>query len=243
MRYLITFSYDGSNFSGYQKQPNLRTIQGEIEKALNFISGGKKIEIHSSGRTDKKVHAYNQKAHFDLDQNITLYKLKSAINTYTPNDIYIKDIKLVRNDFHARYDVLKKIYIYKINIGDYNPIERNYIFQYNKLLDIDKLKIQLKHLIGTHDYSAFANKEEKKESYIRTIYDINVTKKNNIIYLKFIGNGFLKYQIRNMVGALIECVTKDKNIIDILNSKNRSTYGKIAPPEGLYLYDVKYKKT
>ena len=139
MRYLITFSYDGTNFNGYQKQPKLRTIQGEIEDALKFV-GEEDIELCASGRTDKGVHALNQKAHFDLNKNITCYKLKCALNTYTKNDIYIKDVKVVQNDFHARYMVKKKEYIYKINIGEYNPIERNYIYQYNKNLNIDRIK-------------------------------------------------------------------------------------------------------
>ena len=99
MRYLITFSYDGTNFNGYQKQPNLRTIQGELESALKFISGGNDITVNSSGRTDKGVHALNQKAHFDLDKNITCYKLKCALNTYTKDDIYIKSVEAVADNF------------------------------------------------------------------------------------------------------------------------------------------------
>jgi tRNA pseudouridine38-40 synthase len=240
MRYLITFSYDGTNYSGYQKQPKLRTIQGELENALEKISGGLNIEINSSGRTDKGVHALNQKAHFDLDKKIPLYKLKMALNTYTDDDIYIKDIKIVDNNFHARYMVKKKEYIYKINVGEYNPIDRNYIFQYNKPLNINKIKKEIKYLVGTHDFSSFANKEDKKESYIRTIYKVNVTKKKEILYIKFIGDGFLKYQIRNMVGALIEVSNSSKSIKDILNQKNRKSFGKIVPGEGLYLSNVEY---
>ena len=105
MRYLITFSYDGTNFYGYQKQPNLRTIEGELEGALTFINGGEPVVIHSSGRTDRKVHAINQKAHFDLDKEITLYKLKCALNTHIGNDIYVKNVEVVDDDFHARYMV------------------------------------------------------------------------------------------------------------------------------------------
>lgn len=240
MRYLITFSYDGTNFSGYQKQPKLRTVQGEIEGALKNISGGLDIELNSSGRTDRGVHAINQKAHFDLDKKIAPHKLKMALNTYTNKDIYIKDINLVDNNFHARYMVKKKEYIYKINIGEYNPLDRNYIFQYNQPLNINKIKKESKHFIGTHDFSSFANKEDKKESYIRTIYKINVKKNKDILTIKFIGNGFLKYQVRNMVGALIEVSNTNKSIKDILNQKNRKTFGKIAPSEGLYLSNVEY---
>jgi len=240
MRYLITFSYDGTLFHGYQKQPNLRTVEGELEDALKFISGGIDITIHSSGRTDRKVHALNQKAHFDLDKDISLYKLKSALNTYTKDDIYIKDIKVVDDSFHARYMVKKKTYIYKLNMNEYDPIKRNYVYQYNKKLDINLMNSEIKNLIGTHDFSAFVNMEDEKDSYIRTIYDAFIENDNDLVIFTFIGNGFLKYQIRNMVGALIEVSTKNRNIKNILDSKDRTTYGKIAPAEGLYLKDVEY---
>lgn len=240
MRYLITFSYDGTLFYGYQKQPKLRTIEGELESALKFISGGEDITIHSSGRTDRGVHAINQYAHFDLDKDITLYKLKCALNTHTSNDIYIKKVEIVDNGFHARYNVKRKTYIYKLNTNEYNPLERNYVYQYNKKLDIDKMNKEIKYLIGTHDYSSFVNMEDKKESYTRTIYDAYITIEDNILVFTFIGDGFLKYQIRNMVGALIEVSTKGRSIKKILDSKKRTTFGKIAPPEGLYLLDVEY---
>lgn len=241
MRYLINFSYDGSMFNGYQKQPNLRTIQGCLEDALKFINGGSCIDIHSSGRTDKGVHAYNQYAHFDMNRSITLYKLKCALNTYTPDDIYIKDVRIVDNDFHARYSVLKKEYIYKLNVGEYSPVNRNYVYQYNKELDLDILRCEIKDLIGTFDYSAFCNMEDKKNSYVRTIYSADVYKSKDEIVFSFVGNGFLKYQVRNMVGALIECSTKGRHIKDILNSKNRSSFGRIADACGLYLNNVYYK--
>lgn len=240
MRYLITFSYDGTDFYGYQKQPKLRTVEGELESALKFISGGEDITIHSSGRTDRGVHALNQCAHFDLDLDITLYKLKKALNTYTGKDIYIKDVKVVDKDFHARYMVKKKTYIYKLNMNEYNPLERNYVFQYGKKLDIDKLSKEIKYLIGEHDFRAFVNTEDKKESYVRNIYDAYITEENGLVTFTFIGDGFLKYQIRNMVGALIEVHTKNRSIKEILLSKDRTTFGKIAPPEGLYLVDIEY---
>lgn len=240
MRYLMTFSYDGTNFHGYQKQPKLRTIEGELENALTYINGGENVSIHSSGRTDKSVHALNQKAHFDLNKDISLYKLKCAINTHIGNDIFVKDIHIVDNIFHARYMVKKKIYIYKINTKEYNPLERNYIYQYNKDLNIDTMKKEIKYLIGTHDFSSFVNMEDKKETYVRTIYDANIDVIDGIITITFIGNGFLKYQVRNMVGCLIEASTKNRSIKEVLLKKDRKSFGKIAPGCGLYLKDVEY---
>ena len=242
MRYLMTFSYDGTNYNGYQKQPNKNTIQDKIEEALFKITGNK-IIIHSSGRTDSKVHALNQKAHFDLDKEFDLYKLKKGLNSLIPEDIYIKEIEKVNVDFHARFNVLKKIYIYKINIGDYNPIDRNYVYQYNKELDIKKMIKASKCLIGTHNFKAFTKTDTTKDDYIRTIYNINIDIKDNIITLEFIGNGFLRYMVRNIVGTLIEVGENKlvpKDIVDILESQDRKKAGKTANPEGLYLKEVNY---
>ena len=242
MRYLMTFSYDGYNYNGYQTQPNKNTVQDEIEKALKQISN-KNIKIHSSGRTDAKVHAINQKAHFDLDMNITPINLKKAINSLINNDIYIKSIITVNDDFHARFNVKKKNYIYKINIGDYDPINRNYIYQYNKKLDVKAMKKALKYLKGTHNFKSFTKANDLKDDYNRTIIKTNLTVKNNIITISFIGTGFLRYMVRNMVGTLIEIgenKRSSKEIINILNSEDRSKAGKTANPEGLYLNNVFY---
>ena len=133
MRYLITFAYDGSKYRGYQKQPDVKTVQGELETALKTINGHKDVNVVAAGRTDAGVHAYNQKAHFDLDiKHITPEKLKDGLNSLLPNDIYIRNVEIVADDFHARYNAKAKEYIYIINMGEYNPIEKDYIYQYNK---------------------------------------------------------------------------------------------------------------
>ena len=242
MRYLITFSYDGTNYNGYQKQLNKNTIQDKIESALNKITSNR-IIIHASGRTDSKVHALNQKAHFDLDKEYDLYKLKKSINSLIPEDIHISKIEVVDNDFHARFNVKEKEYIYKLNIGEYNPIDRNYVYQYNKELDLDKMIEASKYLLGEHNFKSFTKTDDSKEDYIRNIYKINIIKKDNIITFDFIGNGFLRYMIRNIVGTLIE-VGENKidpiKVKEILDSQNRKNAGKTAHPEGLYLYNVKY---
>ena len=108
MRYFISFSYDGTNYNGYQKQPKVKTIQGEIEKALKKINSGKAITIHASGRTDAGVHAYNQKAHFDIETKMSPEQIKKSLNSLIPDDIYIKSINKVTEDFHARYNVTAK---------------------------------------------------------------------------------------------------------------------------------------
>ena len=155
MRYFMTFAYDGSKYKGYQKQPKQKTVQGEIEKALKTINGNKKVDIHASGRTDAGVHALNQKAHFDMDTKMSLDKIKSALNSLLPGDIYIKNIEEVDDDFHARFNVKAKEYVYKINMGEYNPIEKDYVYQCNKMLDVAEMERALKYLEGTHDFKSF----------------------------------------------------------------------------------------
>lgn len=246
MRYLMTFSYDGSKYSGYQKQPNCTTVQGEIEKALKKINSNRVVSIHASGRTDAGVHAINQKAHFDLNKEIDVYKLKDSINGLVPKSIYIKDVQVVNDDFHARFNVKAKEYVYKINMGEYNPIERDYVYQYNKRLDVVDIERAMKYLEGTHDFKSFTKAEEKYDSTVRTIVQTNMIRnlKNvNEITLSFFGTGFLRYMVRNIVGFLIEIgegKRKPEDIITVIEAKNRTEAGKTANPEGLYLKDVFY---
>ena len=246
MRYLITFAYDGSGYKGYQKQPKKKTIQGELEKALKTINNDTKVEVHASGRTDAGVHAHNQKAHFDLDINLTPNNLQKALNSLTPEDIFIRRVEPVSETFHARFNVKAKEYVYKINMGEYDPIERNYVYQYNKKLDVVEMERALKYLEGEHDFKSFSKADDEKEDYVRKIVQTNLirTLKNvNKIEIVFLGTGFLRYQVRNMVGTLIEIgegKRKSEDIIEILNAKDRRKAGKTAAPEGLYLNDVFY---
>lgn len=245
-RYFITFSYDGTNFSGYQKQHRERTIQNELEKALKEINENKKVEVHASGRTDAKVHALNQKAHFDLDIKITKEKLKKALNSLLPEDIHIKNVEEVSDNFHARYNAKGKEYIYKINMGEYNPLERNYVYQYNNRLDVTEIERAMKYLEGTHNFKSFTKTDEEKDDYVRTLSQTNLIrdlKDVNKITLVFVGTGFLRYMVRNMVGTLIEVgegKRKSEDIITILKEQNRTHAGKTAAPEGLYLKNVFY---
>lgn len=243
MRYLITFSYDGSQFYGYQKQHNQRTVQEEIEKVLSKINNSN-VSISASGRTDAKVHALNQTAHFDFNKKIETKKILLAMNSLLPEDIHVKNIKKVKNNFHARYDVLKKEYEYKMNIGQYDPFKRNYEYQYNKKIDIEKMKSVIKIFEGEHNFKSFTKTTTEEKDYIRTIYNTTITIRKNIVTIKFIGNGFLRYMVRNMVGSLIavgENKLTENDIKKILEKQNRTAPYRTAHPEGLYLKKVYYK--
>ena len=241
-RYLIDFSYSGANFSGYQKQPGKRTVQDEIEKVLSSINNNS-VKLTSSGRTDALVNAIHQKAHFDFDKEIGAYKLNGALNSYLPNDIYVNSVTKVDNLFHARYMVKSKTYEYLINTGDYNPLLRTHVYQYCKPLNIRKMKKAVKYFIGKHDFTTFVSAEDKKEDKVREIYDASVDEKEGIIKITFKGSGFLKYQVRNMVGTLIK-IGEEKVLPDIilslLEKKDRKCAFLCAPAQGLTLTDVKY---
>lgn len=243
MRFLLKFAYDGTAYCGYQSQPNIITIQECLEKALTKINNGKKTTITSTGRTDKGVHALTQYGHTDLDVNITEKKLRRAMNSNLPADIHVIETKIVPDDFHARYNVKSKEYQYYINIGEYNPIERNYVFQYNYTLNIDAMLDAIKVFKGTHDFRAFVTDNKDKENCVRTITNATIEKQGNKIIITFEGNGFLRYQIRNMVGILIkvgENKISTEDVEKILASKDRTTSGKTAPAQGLYLTKITY---
>lgn len=245
MRYLIHFSYDGTNFNGFQKQPNCRCVESELEKALYSINDHKKTKVVGSGRTDRGVHANHQCAHFDINVDITLYKLKCALNSLLPDDIHVFNVEEVSDDFHARFNAKRKTYKYIINCGEYNPIERNYVYQYGKKLDVDKMKKEIKSFIGVHDFESFVSDESIKDSYVREIYDAHIEENNDKVIFYFTGNGFMKYQVRNMVGLLFK-IGKGKLDLGIVNeifkdkklSKNITTIKR----EGLYLDNIEYNK-
>ena len=242
MRYLMTFSYDGSCFHGYERQKNLDTVQGLIETVLTGVNNGSSVTIQSSGRTDVLVHALNQKAHFDLDVKVNLYSLKKHLNKKFEGKIYVKNIELVSEKFHARYNVKSKKYVYYINTLEFNPFRRNYELQYCKKLDLDKMHNALNYFVGEHDFRSFC--KGYRENCVRTIYDASITEKDGIISIEFNGNGFLRAMVRNIVTVLIDVgigKIDDCFVKSILDAKDNKFYNiKTISGCGLYLEDVVY---
>jgi tRNA pseudouridine38-40 synthase len=243
MRFLIKFSYDGTNYSGFQSQKGLDTIEKRMNDALTKVNNNKKTSITATGRTDKGVHALSQYGTADITVNITEKKLKKALNSNLPEDIHVIETSIVDDSFHARYNVKEKTYKYILNTKEYNPLERNYVFQYNYNLDIKSMKEAIKYFLGKHDFRAFVTDNKEKENCVREITKVDITEDNGKIIFTFTGDGFLRYQVRNMVGILIrigENKLSPKDVDKILKSKDRTKSGKTAPSEGLYLVDVKY---
>ncbi|MGL5591696.1 MAG: tRNA pseudouridine(38-40) synthase TruA [Mycoplasmoidaceae bacterium] len=240
MRYLVNISYDGSNYYGWSKQKHEITIQDHLEKILSKIFK-EKISIHCSGRTDKGVHALNQYFHFDSNMKIDTEKLVFILNKSINEDLYIKKIKLVDEDFHSRYSIKNKTYLYVINTSKKNPFMCSKELQYNKEIDLDKLQEILNTFLGKHDFLSFSTSILKNTT--REIYWIKVTKNSDKVKIKINGDGFLRYMVRMIVSYSLLVLEGKKDINSIknllLNPLKGSSIHK-ANPCGLYLYNVYY---
>ncbi len=241
MRYKCTVQYDGTLFHGFQTQPNLRTVQEEIEKVLYIITKDN-IKIQAAGRTDTGVHSLGQVFHFDSSITMGEWNMQNALNSRLPKDIYISKVEHVDKTFHARYSAKKKEYHYIIDIGEYNPLYHNYRYYVKHQLDINKMIDASLCFIGEHDFKAFT-KNHNLINTTRIIDNIIFIQNDNIIIIKFIGNGFLHNMIRIIVAMLIEVgrgrKTKEE-LIEILEGKDRTRAPKTAPPNGLYLINICY---
>lgn len=242
MKILAIVEYLGTSYHGWQKQINANSVQEEIEKVLSQILNTE-INIYGSGRTDAGVHAKGQTFHFEVNKEVDLAKLLYASNMLLPNDIHIKEMKEVDSDFHARYSAKKKVYEYLINRGDKNPFIFGRTLYYPYPFDINIFKDCLKLFVGKHNFQDFTSKEEDEDNFIREIYSIDVKEDNDIISVKLIGNGFMRYMIRDIIGTSLAVSTNKEDINYIykhLDSKNREIVSYKASSEGLYLIDVIY---
>ncbi len=239
----LTIEYDGSRYYGWQKQPGLITVEGEIEKAIKKITK-EEIKIYGSGRTDKGVHARGQIANFITNSKIPPNKIKEAVNNVLPKDISIKHSCIVSDDFHSRYHAKGKEYKYLIYN---NRIRSSLLWKYTHhipyALNINLMQKAAKEFIGTYDFASFMAKGSNKKNTVRTIYDLNINKNDKIIQVSVKGNGFLYKMVRTIVGTLLNVgrgYLDCNQIYDIIKSKDRRKAGKTAPAKGLYLEEVYY---
>lgn len=240
MKYLVNLSYNGSKYYGYQIQKNKITVEGQIEKVLSKIFNSN-INTYGTSRTDKGVHANNQYCVFEVDKDINAKNLAHSMNSMLDDYIYIKKITKVNDDFNIR-NVAKKEYIYKINMGEYNPIDLEYTLQYCKNIDRKLLDEFINKISGTHNFKSFTS-DKDKTNYERTVL-VDYKISNKILYLKFESTGFLRYMIRNIVGLLIDINDGKKSITDIekiFMYKNRTSLGVCASGCGLYLNKIEFK--
>ena len=240
MRYLMKVSYDGSGFYGFQRLNEYRTGQKVLEEALGVINKGD-VLVKGASRTDKGVHAYGQMIHFDIDYDIPADRLMYAVNRILDNDIRVLDCKKVGNDFHARFNVKRKKYVYKINLGDFDCLKSRYFLQVYEKLDTDKMRDCAKVFLGCHDFRNFVAGE--RDNYLMCVEDIKFNMSNDILEIEFLGKSFYRYMVRNMVGAMLEVGMHKKEICDVSKMLDDYMIKKqmmTAPACGLYLMDIEY---
>ncbi|MCR5787414.1 MAG: tRNA pseudouridine(38-40) synthase TruA [Acholeplasmatales bacterium] len=234
--------YDGSRYAGFQVQPNEITIESELLRVLNLICK-EEIKIYGSGRTDRGVHAKGQVFNFFTHNHIPLDRFMYAFNRQLPLDIRVLSMEYVDLNFHARFSAVKKEYRYYLKQIPLNAFEHNYM-AFSKKLDLNLVQNALKLLEGRHNFEGFCSVDvDKRKDFEKEIYEASVKETNDILEFKFIGSGFLKYQIRRMMALIIAIGLKEEKletITKILETRDPFVYTKVADPSGLYLMHVYY---
>lgn len=244
--YKLNIAYDGTNYCGWQVQPNGLSIQEVLQKHLATIIRHP-AHVTGSGRTDAGVHARGQVAHFHSDQPLNLRRLHHSLNGLLPGDIRVNSIEEVPLNFHARYSAIAKTYHYHLRLGHVqDPFQRLYSTQVHERLDLPLLKEAARHFLGTHDFSSLANEAHRGSAShdpVRTLYRLDVIEQDQNVRLEFEGNGFLYKMVRNIVGLLLDAASGKRPVGDIpaiLAAKDRRQAGQAAPAQGLFLVQVRY---
>lgn len=245
MHYIkIILEYDGTNYCGWQRQKNVdNTIQQLVEDSASVLNKSF-VRVTGSGRTDAGVHALGQAASFSWKVDIPVERIPLALNSNLPSDIICKKAEKVSSDFHARFDVKRKKYRYRIRNSRFPSVFcRNYVYHIYSKLDIGVIKKGAKFFKGTHDFKAFQSKNSDTNNTLRTIENISVQKKEDEIWITVIGNGFLYNMIRIIVGTLLEAALGKRSIKSIprvIEKGKRVDAGFTAPAKGLTLLEVEY---
>ena len=247
MRLALRIEYNGTNYFGWQKQKinKEKTIQYFVDKAISKVANHKVNSI-CGGRTDTGVHAFSQIIHFDTTSRRSNLNWTKGINTFLPNDIIIKDIFNVDENFHARFSVIDRTYRY-IVLNQHTPssIFINNFLPYKAKIDISRIKASFKYLVGENDLSCFRSSGCSSSSPTKNIKKLNIKKIRNFIIIDITANSFLYHMVRNMVGCFIDIGTKKiepKQIKKLLLSKDRRKIGVTVEPKGLYLLKINYPK-
>jgi len=240
----LTIAYDGTNYYGWQRQPDKKTIQGLIEEKIGIMVGGY-VSLIASGRTDAGVHALNQVANFRVFSTISPYSFFRGLNSLLPDSILIKETQYMPFEFHSRYDAKSKVYEYRVYTDKLqSPFFRHYAWHISRHLNVKQMEECMEIIRGTHDFSAFCSGGGNTNDPVRNIITADIeTYGHNWLYFTFEANGFLRHMVRNIMGTIIMaglCEISVDCFRDIMESKDRQKAGVKAPPGGLYLKDVKY---
>ncbi len=237
----LIIEYDGTEYAGWQLQAEGRTIQGEIEGAIDKLTG-EKSRLTASGRTDAGVHALGQVANFKTASSLSCEKIRNGLNSYLPNDIRILNAEEVPEDFHARKDAREKVYEYTvINRQISSPLRRRYAYFYSYPLDMEAMKKAAAHLTGEHDFKEFAASNLDVRETTRKITKLEIDRLDDEVVFRITANGFLRHMVRYIVGTLLDVGRGKLSPEDVLEMlKGERCAGPVAPPHGLCLISVTY---
>ena len=249
MNYKLLIQYDGTDFHGWQVQDNARTIQGELERVIGTLEDAP-VKVAGSGRTDAGVHAEGQVANVKLNRPWTPEKLRNAINGNLWRDIRIMHAEKAEDNFHARFSAHGKTYIYRIvNAPVMSPFWRRYALHETRPLDVARMSMAARLLLGEHDWTAFSSALSESENKVRNVTECGVNSiwdkraNTNIIEFHIRANGFLRYMVRSLMGTLLEVGRGEKDsdtILAALSGRDRGLAGQTAPACGLTLVKVDY---
>lgn len=239
----LTLEYDGSAYSGWQRQPSHPTIQEALETALRGITQTK-VSVIGAGRTDAGVHAIGQVASFRIDREMTPRQWTRALNAHLPKDIVVRSAAIMSEHFHARHSAKGKLYEYRIlNRSERPAIDRSYCWHLHRPLDDRAMNEAGRHLLGEHDFSSFQTQPTDNEDPCCHLQQLSIVREGDWVRFEFYANRFLKQMVRSIVGTLVEVglgLRPSESLTPILNAQDRSAAGKTAPPQGLCLVRVDY---
>ena len=247
MRILMTIAYDGTNFSGWQKQklPEVRTVEGELEKALRKLFRDPVLECIGASRTDAGVHALGQRAVVDVETTIPAEKIPLAVRAFLPEDIAGTKAEEVPPEFHPRFDCVKKTYEYRFwNAPAKNPKERLYSAHQAKPLDVEQMNRAASAFIGRHDFAAFCAAGSSVSSTVRTIFDCHAEREGDVVKIFVTGDGFLYNMVRIIAGTLMAVglgKLLPETLPGIIEGGDRRQAGQTAEPQGLTLLEIYYE--
>jgi tRNA pseudouridine38-40 synthase len=242
-RFKLIIEYEGTRYSGWQKQENTKTIQGTLIKVAKEIFGENFVDLQGSGRTDSGVHAICQAAHLDVKTVLAPEIIRMKLNDLLPHDINILEVQKASPNFHARHDAKSRSYIYQISRRR-TAFGKNFVWWIKDKLDFKKMESASRHFIGLHDFSSFSDDDPEEKSTKVLIVDIQMKEDGDLILIRIVGSHFIWKMVRRIVGVLVEVGRGKKNEDDILNYLNKKSIEPAkftAPPSGLFLEKVFYE--
>jgi tRNA pseudouridine38-40 synthase len=239
----LVLEYDGTNYHGWQCQPNAITLQEVVQRSIERILDHP-VKIYAAGRTDTGVHAFGQVINFRTEKTIDLRSITKGLNSLLPGDIRVKNAREVDESFHSRYSAKSKSYIYCIVTDRYHsPFNMRYSWHIPYAINVSLMNESIKEIIGVHDFSSFKKKNEMYKRHEREVLRAGVRRRGEFIYIVIEATGFLRYMVRNIVGTLVlvgEGKISKKDFIGVIQSRDRVNAGPTAPPQGLFLRKIKY---